>query len=327
MYPATGWPSDEERGIRVEADRQIVLVGLKGDVQTVNPTGIVQERSLNFGDTIQYGDCIQTATASRAEILIGQQEVVTLEGSTSARLQPPKNGISRLELEQGAARVAASAEYLGPTEQFSLLTGEMVAQTKGGVFHVNIADKEVEIGQSPPKIQNAKKILIGHPPREILAKATKTVVEYLVEEGTLTLIGTNQSVLVNAGQSVKVVNGIIEAPTANSNTTRTFVPLTAVSAHQKTPKAGIEFLATQEMRQAEVLGNVLSAAPKQQTKEIKERENSEKEVVLATTGLALSGGDTFPTNLPPNGNLSPSHRKSAGQQGVYSIQFQTVCSI
>ncbi len=317
MYPGTSWPAEKERGIRTEADRQMILVGLKGQLQTVSSTGVQQEGTLNFGDILPYEDRIQTGSGSRAEILIGQQEVVTLEEVTSARLYPPINGTSSIVLEKGAVRVAVATGNLGPHERVRLQSGDTIAHSKGGVFHVSRDEKEVNIVQFLTESQSAKKILIEYeyPPREILAKATETVVEFVVEEGTLTLTGNTQSVLVNAGQSVKIVNGAIETPKASPNTPRTLRPLTVVNKHQQTPIAGVEFLATQEIRQAEVLGNVLSTAPKLQTEEIKDKENSEKEVVLATTGLTLSGGNTLPTNLPPNGNLFPISQEVGGPTG------------
>ena len=318
MSLPVGWAEDDlERGIQVAPDRQIVIAGLQG--QVTSPDKLDQGPTLNFGDALRYGDQVQTGVDGRAEILIGRQEVVTLEQDTLARLHPPTNGTSLIELQEGTARVAVATGQLETQEQVSVKTGSTLALTKGGIFRVTTSETDVKIGTTAT-LQDTKKLLVGYPSHTIMAKTKEASVVYEVEEGTLTLTGKGQSVLVQAGQSVKVVDGNVGVPVDSSERTRTLSPLTAIDQHRNTPKAGLAHLSSQEMQQAEVLGNVLSAATNEDPEELKEQGESEKEVVLASTGLTLPGSnassdplpDALPATLPPNGNLFPVSQEVGG---------------
>lgn len=313
MSPSAGWSGDAERGIRVEQDRQLVLSGLQGHVRTVSPNGLEKERTLNFGEALRYGDQIRTGLQSRAEILIGQQELVTLEEGSSMRINKTAEGTPIVEMQEGTVRLAVAQSKLASGEQVSVQTLSTRALSSGGIFHVTIGPGGENAG-IPPDQQDSTMVLVGYSPM-VMAKDEDTLVVYQVEEGTLTLKGKGQWIPVKAGQSVKVVNGQIGLPFVSPIQPSSPPPLMAAAQHSETPKPGLVHLADQEMKQAEILGYVLSGAAAKEAQEFEEQANSEQEVILATTGLAISGGNNLPQSLPPNGNLFPVSQEVGGPTG------------
>ncbi len=300
--------ADTERGIRVEADRPITLSGLEGQVQTGDSQGLVQSTALHFGDTLQIGDRVHTGQQSRAELLVGHGELVTLGEQTTVKIRPGTSAGNVVEMEEGTIRVAVAESQLSAEETVSVQVQSTRAHTRSGIFHVTLKTNPV-LSQSlegplPSGIQ-----LVSYPPKETLAKADNAVVVYTVEEGTLTLEGTGQPLVVKAGQSVEVTNGQTGAPFASASRgvdPTIITPLTAATQHRQTPKTGLEYLASQEMKQAEVLGHVLSGVAAKESQAIDDQAKSEEDVILATTGVTLAGGVSTPPDppsLPPLGGL------------------------
>jgi hypothetical protein len=310
MSPSAVWADDAERGIRVEQDRRLVLSGLQGRARTVSPNGLEKEQTLNFGEVLRYGDQILTGSQSRAEILIGQQELVTLEEGSSVRINKSAEGTPVVEMQEGTVRLAVAQSKLASDEQVSVQTLSSRAHTSGGIFQVTIGSEGVNA--SIPPAQDSPMVLVGYPPM-VMAKDKDRLVIYQVEEGTLTLTGNGQSIPVNAGQSVQVVNGQIGLPFDSPGRSSTPPPVTAVAQHRDTPKSGLVHLADQEMKQAEILGYVLSGAAAEQAQEFEKQANSDQAVILATTGASLPGGSsTLPTSLPPIGTSFPVAQEVGG---------------
>ncbi|MGD9850870.1 MAG: FecR domain-containing protein [Nitrospirales bacterium] len=294
-----GWSADPQRGIQVTGDRPLVLSGIRGNVQAASLASQSSIRGIQFGDTLQYGDQLVTGPQSRAEILIGQQELVTLEENASVRIFPESHGMPVVHLQNGAVRLAVAESQLALNEQVTVQTPSTKAMTRGGVFHVAMEPQNVH-ASSPLTNQEGGVVLASYP-SSLVAEQPDSFIRYQVEEGTLTVEANGQSILVNAGQSVDVVDGQLGVPFATIPGQQSAVPLTAMAHHRETPETGISHLASQEMKQAEILGIVLGSVASQ-AEQFEEQEKSEQNVVLATTGSALGGGSN---TLPPLGNSFP----------------------
>lgn len=294
-----GWGGDPQRGIQVTGDRPLVLSGLQGNVQAASQASHSSTRGLQFGDTLHYGDQLVTGAQSRAEILIGQQELVALEENASVRISPESDGIPVVHVQSGTVRFAVAESQLASNEQVTVQTPSTKALTRGGVFHVTMGPQNLN-ASLPLAKQEGGVVLASYPP-SLLAQHEDSSIRYQVEEGTLTVEANGQSILVNAGQSVDVVGGQLGVPIATIPGQQSVVPLTAMAHHRDTPETGISHLTSQEMKQAELLGVVLGSVAGQ-AEQFEEQEKSEQNVVLATTGAALGGGNT---SLPPIGTLFP----------------------
>ena len=301
LCPVPGWTADSQRGIKVEADRPLVLSGRQGEVRSDSPSDQPTERGLQFGETLRFGEQIRTGPQSRAEILIGHQEVVTLEEKSSVRITTDEtNGSPVIDIQNGTVRLAVAASQLAAQEQVSLRTPFTRAVTRGGVFRVTMGG-EARRAEVPLGGDKASVILAAYSSPTAKAEIQDSAVRYQVEEGLLMVEINGQSVQVKAGETVEVSSGQIGVPFATPDGLRGQYPLTALAHHQDTPKSGLAYLASQELKQAEVLGEVLGGVAAQ-TQEPEKQEKAEQEVILATTGVSLSGGgSTLPTSLPPLG--------------------------
>jgi hypothetical protein len=158
-------------------------------------------------------------------------------------------------------------------------------------------------------------ILASYTTSTARAEIQDSTVIYQVEEGMLTVEANGQSVQVKAGESVEVSSRQIGVPFANPEGLRGQYSLTALAHHQDTPKTGLAYLASQELKQAEVLGDVLGGVAAQ-TQEPEKEEKAQQEVILATTGATLSGGtNSLPTSLPPLGGSFPVAQEVGGPTG------------
>ncbi|MDR4496193.1 MAG: FecR domain-containing protein [Nitrospirales bacterium] len=294
-----GWGADPQRGIQVTEDRPSVLSGLQGNVRVESQSTQSLTREIQFGDTLRQGDQVVTGPQSRAEILVGQQELVTLEENASVRIASESNGIPVVHLQNGSVRLAVAESQLAPNEQVTVQTPSTKAVTRGGVFHVIMGTPNMN--SSSPAISQEGGVVLTSYPSPVLAENPDSSLWYQVEEGTVTVEANGQSVLVKAGESLEIKGGQLGVPFASLPGTKDSVPLTAMVHHRHTPETGISYLASQEMKQAELLGAVLGSVATQAEK-FEEQEKSEQNVILATTGAALGGGNT---SLPPIGTLFP----------------------
>lgn len=312
VCPDPGWSADPQRGIKVEADRLLVLSGLQGNVRSGSPSDRPTGRGLQFGENLLFGDQIFTGPQSRAEILIGHQEVVTMEEESSVRITTDEtNGTPIIDIQNGIVRLAVAGSQLAPHEQMSVRTPFSRAVTRGGVFRVTMGG-DVRRAEVPSGGEESAVILASYTTPTARAEIQGSTVMYQVEEGMLTVEVNGQSVQVKAGESVEVSSRQTGVPFATPEGLRGQYSLTALAHHQNTPKPGLAYLASQELRQAEVLGEVLGGVAAQ-TQEPEKEEKAQQEVILATTGATLSGGtNSLPTSLPPLGGSFPVAQEVGG---------------
>ncbi|MCA9466654.1 MAG: hypothetical protein KC643_14605, partial [Nitrospira sp.] len=295
--PSSGWGTETERGIHVQKDRSLVLSGSEGVVtRGLDPTG-GPEVELKFGDTLVFGQLVITGVASQAEILIGRQELVTVSEHSAVRIMEGHSGTPSLNIDEGTIRVAVVESRLNTGESMKVKTASTEATSHGGVF-------QVTVGRSAGRAVSS----VGSESREILrvsyssiAQREPSVVTYRVDEGMLQVEANAQSILMEAGQSVEVVDGHLGIPFSTPPGLPLAPRLTAVADHRNTPQAGISYLASQEMTQAGILGEVLGGIAAQ-VEQVEEEPKAEQNVILATTGGTLTAVNT---NLPPLGNLFP----------------------
>ncbi len=298
---------ETERGIRIEADRPIILSGMEGQVQAEDSQGLLQPTALKFGDPLQIGDRVHTGDQSRAELLVGHGELVTMGEQTTVNIQPNSSTGSVMELEKGTIRVAVAESQLTGEEKVSIQVHGARAHTRSGIFHVSLDTKTV-LSENPENPSQSNILRVSYSPNETMVKAERAVLVYTVEEGTLTLEGNGQPLQVNAGQSLEIINGQTGVPFASTPRgidPSIITPLTAVTQHRQTPKSGVDYVSSQEMKQAEVLGYVLSGVAAEKSETIEDPTTAPPDIILATTGATLAGGPSLPPSLPPNGNLNP----------------------
>lgn len=212
VCPVSGWTADSQRGIKVEADRPLVLSGLQGEVRTDFSRDKLNERRLQFGEALRLGEHIFTGPQSRAEILIGQQEVVTIEEESSVRITTDeRNGSPIIDLQNGTARLAVAESQLTEHELVSMRTPFSRATTRGGVFRVTMGGEARRV-EVPSGGEESGLILASYSVPIVREDRQDSIARYQVEEGLLTVEVNGQSVQVNAGESVEVGSGHIGAP-------------------------------------------------------------------------------------------------------------------
>jgi len=312
LCPELGWPADPERGIKVKADRSLVLSGLQGEVRSGSQSDQPTERGIQFGEPLRFGDQILTKLQSRAEILIGHQGVVTMEEESSVRITTDEtNGSPVIDMQNGAIRLAVAASQLAAHEQVSVRISDTRAITRGGVFRVTMGG-EARRGEVPSRGDESGVVLASYATPIVRAEYQDSLVRYQVEEGLLTVEVNGQSIQVKAGESVEVGSGQIGVPFSTPDGLHGQYPLTALVHHQDTPKTGLAYLTSQELKQAELLGEMLGGVAAQ-TQEVEKQEKAEQEVILATTGASLSGGtNSLPASLPPLGGSFPVAQEVGG---------------
>ena len=110
LGPAVLWAADQ-RGIRIDETRRVVVAALSGEQLTVqNSDG---SKALHFLDAVNMGDQLATGHDTRAEVLVGHRAVVMLDHDTAVQLLTVNDEQTTVQVTKGLVRVVAAASALG----------------------------------------------------------------------------------------------------------------------------------------------------------------------------------------------------------------------
>lgn len=196
--PATLW-AVEERVVRLEESRQVVLVAIDGAslmVQKGNETKAAQ-----FREVVYLGECLVIDSWTMAELLIGIRAVVMLGPGTTAQLLTVSDEQTTIQVSQGLIRVAAASSRLGPQGVVAVQTPTGQVQTHGGIVRVQLEAQAAKAERQP--MSGAYAYRVSSVP-ERMAVVTSSNGELIqVDEGTAEILGAGRkTVAIQAGQRV-----------------------------------------------------------------------------------------------------------------------------
>jgi hypothetical protein len=174
LGPAALWAA-EQRGIRVDVNRQIIVSALSGNQLAAGT------KTLQFRETVDEGATLTTGTGTTAELLIGNRAVVTLGSETTAQVRTVSTDQTTIQVTKGMVRVAAAASAVGPQGLVTVQTPTSQVQTRGGILRVTV-DAPMSKAEHHPTGAQAYRASYSTGP--IVAAITPSSDIIHVEEGT-----------------------------------------------------------------------------------------------------------------------------------------------
>jgi hypothetical protein len=324
LGPAMLWAADQ-RGIRVEANRRVVISAVSGEQLMVQSGG--DTKVLHFRDAVNPGDQIATGDRTVAEVLIGNRAVVTLGQSTTAQVIAVSETQTTVQIQKGSVRVAASAMALGGQGKITVQTPTGQVQTRGGIIRVMVDAPMGSAEQLP--IGAAKPYRASYSPNTLVAAANTRGDIIQVEEGTAEIPGAGPgggTLTVKSGQSATMQSGQVGSISGLVNQAGLRVGVLASAGHSKTPKEGLENLVALQITQATALGKALTGAAETGQGDSGKKDEGKNVINGATGGVALAStglinslfGSGATSNTPSN---SPQDRSGAGYGGNNNTGF------
>lgn len=289
LGPAVLWAA-EQRGIRVDANRQIIVSALSGNQLTLQ--GEQGTRSLQFREGVTEGAQVSTGPATTAELLIGNRAVFMLGNGTTAQVRTVSTDQTTIQVSKGMVRVAAAASALGPQGLVTVQTPTSQVQTRGGILRVAV---DAPISRAEYNLQGAQAYRASYTTGLLLAAAPPSSDLIHVEEGTAEIPGvgpTGGLLTMKAGQRVTVqagrAGGLTEAVSQGAAT-----GILATTGHTLTPKEGRDYLVALQVDQATKLGQALTGAAQTGEKESEKKSDTKNVINGATGGVTLQTQDAF----------------------------------
>lgn len=281
LGPAVLWAADQ-RGIRVEENRRVVIAAISGEQLTVQNGS--DTKPLNFREAVNAGDQIATGDRTVAEVLIGNRAVVTLGQGTRAQVTAVSENQATVQVQKGSLRVAASAMALGGQGKITVQTPTGQVQTRGGIIRVMV-DAPIGSAEQLP-IGAAKPYQAAYSPSTMVAAANTRGDIIQVEEGTAEIPGAGSgggTLTVKSGQAVTLQSGQVGPISGLANQAGLSMGVLASAGHSKTPKEGLANLVALQVNQATSLGKALTGAA-ETGGEKSGRTDDKKNVINGTTG-------------------------------------------
>lgn len=286
LGPAVLWAADQ-RGVRIEATRRVVVSALSGDQLSLQNSG--GTKTLQFRESVAAGDRLTTGDRTMAEVLFGTRAVVTVGQGTSVQFTTVTPEQTTIQVSKGTVRVAAAASALGEQGLVTVQTPTGQVQTRGGIVRV-LVDAPVRAAEQTPTGE-ARPYLASYSPTTLLAAVNTRGDVIQVEEGTAEILGAGpgaKAVTVQAGQAVGVQAGQA-GPIVGITTQDTLRPgVVATAGHRSTPKEGMDNLVALQVDQATQLGKALTGAAETGEGESGKKDESGKALNGATGGVALA---------------------------------------
>jgi hypothetical protein len=286
LGPAVLWAADQ-RGVRIEATRRVVVSALSGDQLTLQNGG--GTKTLQFREGVAAGDRLTTGDRTMAEVLLGTRAVVTVGQGTSVQFTTVTPEQTTIQVSKGTVRVAAAASALGEQGLVTVQTPTGQVQTRGGIVRV-LVDAPVRAADQIPTGE-ARPYLASYSPTTLLAAVNTRGDVIQVEEGTAEVLGAvpgAKAVTVQAGQAVGVQAGQA-GPIAGITTQDNLKSgVVATVGHRSTPKEGMDNLVALQMDQATQLGKALTGAAETGEGQSGSKDESGKAINGATGGVALT---------------------------------------
>ncbi|NOS79047.1 MAG: hypothetical protein HOP35_13995 [Nitrospira sp.] len=284
--PALLWAADQ-RGVRIEATRRVVVSALSGDQLTLqNGAGT---KTLQFREGVAAGDRLTTGDRTMAEVLIGNRAVVTVGQGTSVQLTTMTPEQTTIQVSKGTVRVAAAASALGEQGLVTVQTPTGQVQTRGGIVRV-LVDAPVRAADQIPTGE-ARPYLASYSPTIVAALSLTRGEIIQVEEGLAEIVGTGpgaKGVTLQSGQAITLQGGQA-GPIAGITAPDTLKSgVVATAGHRSTPKEGMDNLVALQVDQATQLGNALTGAAETGAGESGKKDESGKALNGATGGVTLA---------------------------------------
>jgi|CXWL01.1.fsa_nt_gi hypothetical protein len=286
LGPALLWAADQ-RGIRVEANRRVLIAAISGEQLRMQNGG--DSKAMHFRDAVNPGDQIVTGDRTVAEVLIGNRAVVTLGQSTTAQFTAVSDEQAAVQVKKGIVRVAASAVALGAQGKITIQTPTGQVQTRGGIIRV-LVDAPVGSAEHTP-VGEARPYRASYSPNTMIAAANTRGDIIQVEEGTAEISGAGpggRTLTVKSGQAVTMQSGQVGSIPGLANQAGLRVGVLASAGHSKTPKEGLENLVAVQVNQATALGNALTGAAETGQGDSGKKDDSKNVLNGATGGVALA---------------------------------------
>jgi|CXWL01.1.fsa_nt_gi hypothetical protein len=286
LGPAVLWAADQ-RGVRIEATRRVVVSALSGDQLTMQNGG--GTKTLQFREGVAAGDRLTTGDRTMAEVLLGTRAVVTVGQGTSVQFTTVTPEQTTIQVSKGTVRVAAAASALGEQGLVTVQTPTGQVQTRGGIVRV-LVDAPVRSAEQTPTGE-ARPYLASYAPTTLLAAVNTRGDVIQVEEGTAEILGAGpgaKAVTVQAGQAVGVQAGQA-GPIAGITTQDSLKSgVVATAGHRSTPKEGMDNLVALQVDQATQLGKALTGAAETGEGQTSSGDQSKNAINGATGGVTLN---------------------------------------
>lgn len=298
LSPAALWAADQ-RGIRVEANRRVLISAISGEQLTAQNGG--DSKALHFRDAVSAGDQVTTGDRTVADVLIGNRAVVTLGQSTTAQFAAVSEEQTTVQVKNGIVRVAASALALGEQGKVTVQTPTGQVQTRGGIIRVMV-DTPVGSAEFIP-IGDARPYLASYSPNMIVAAVTTRGEIIQVEEGTAEILGAGPggaALTVKSGQAVTLQSGQAGSVSGLVTQGGMRTGVVASAGHTSTPKEGVDNLVALQIDQATALGKALTGAAETGAGDSGGKDESKNAINGATGGVTLAGLSGLIFQQPPS---------------------------
>lgn len=304
LGPAVLWAADQ-RGIRVEANRRMLVSGISGEQLTL--TAAQEAKPLHFRDAVNVGDQLATGNGTMAEVLVGNRAVVILDHNTTAHFTTMSDDQTTIQVSKGVVRVAASAVALGEQGKITVQTPTGQVQMRGGIVRVMVdqpagATEHRPIGEARPY-----RASYSPNPTAVVAALTPRSEIIQVEEGSAEIAGAGgKAVTVQAGQAVTMQAGQAGPISKFVNQESMRPGVVATAGHSQTPKEGLDNLVALQVEQATQLGNALTGAAETGKGEAGRKDHLKNVINGATGGVTLAGllSLIFQPTAPTSGTLT-----------------------
>ncbi len=302
LGPAVLWAADQ-RGIRVEENRRILIAAISGEQLMLHNGG--DSKALHFREAVNAGDQIVTGDRTVAEVLIGNRAVVTLGQGTTAQVIAVSENQTTIQVKKGSVRVAASAMALGGQGKITVQTPTGQVQTRGGIIRVMVDAPMGSAEQLP--IGAAKPYRASYSPNTLVAAVNTRGDIIQVEEGTAEIPGAGPgggTLTVRSGQAVTLQSGQAGSMSGLVNRDGMRAGILATAGHSKTPKEGLDNLVALQVEQATALGKALTGAAETGGEKSGKKDDTKNAINGATGGVALASGLIVQSTTPTSGTLT-----------------------
>lgn len=320
LGPATLWAA-EERGIRIDESRRLMIAAIDGPSLTVQKGS--ETKTAQFREVVNVGERLLTGDRTMAEVLIGTRAVVTLGPGTTMQMVTVSDEQAVIQVNQGLVRVAAAPSRLGPQGVVIVQTPTGQVQTRGGIVRVLV---ETPVGKAEPvPTGEGKAYRAAYVPERIAAVTSSSSELIQVDEGTAEIFGSGgKSVTIQAGQRVALESGKAGMIGEGVKPEIMRLGVVATQGHNQTPKEGREYLVALQVDQAAKLGKALTgAAETSQEGESEKKSDTKNTINGATAGVGDKQGSNSiadilfgsERDIPRPNSSQPQETTSTGSGG------------
>jgi hypothetical protein len=307
----------EQRGVEVRRTNRAVVSGLRGSDLTVR-TGDTT-KPVRFSEPIAFGEPLQTARDSAAEVLINNQAVVTVLSESDVALEE-RDGNTVVHLNKGSVLVSAAASALREGQLVIVETPGVQLATRGGRLKATVGVESQRTEISPSSVREARAYRVAQTPvRPMQAPATRPPIRFEVYEGQGQISAGAAPLVLDAGQAVQVVEGSVSpAPGAEQAAPGSGPLLLAATQHASTPQTGLDLVSQRQMQQVSALQQALFGAPDTQ---IEGKESESGAIISTLFGSGPTGGQS--TQSQQSSQQGTQTSTQPGQTGTQPAQTGT----